>query len=156
VELQRRYCARSGYPHGLWGLSACDGPKSYRAYQPGHRFPEKVIAPPALLAALPFAPDQVAEGVRTLARLGVDDTPYGLRCAIDLRGHTPDRAFTGWKSPDAVGIDVGSTLLMLDGYTGKTVHRALGRCEIVQRALERAGFVRPAAKPAPAATAHAD
>lgn len=140
VRMQIECCEKDGYPKGLFGITACDGPLFYRAYFPGHLYVEKVLAPQAQLACVPFAPDAVIEGLKLWEKLGCDDTRYGVRCAVDFKGWKPGEEFSGWKSPDAVGIDVGSTLLMIDAYRDKAVYKAMAKSDFIRRALEGAGF----------------
>lgn len=134
VQMQLAYCKNKGYPDGLFGLSACDGPQGYRAYQTGHPEEDKTIAPTAILACLPFAEREVHDALKQLEELKLTDQKFGLIGAYN----TSNR----WQAKDAVGIDVGSTLMMLDAYDKGTIHRMSDRNPVIRRALERAGFIK--------------
>ena len=135
VLAQIAYCQDNGYPDKLFGLSACDGPTGYHAYQPEDKpgsKTDKTIALPAMAAALPWAPDAVLHGLTVAKNKGWIDSRYGLACAVDPT--------TGWKSSDALGIDIGSTLLMLDAGLNQRIYRQTDQHPVLQRGLKRAGF----------------
>jgi hypothetical protein len=162
IDTQIRYCQDKGYPPGWFGITACDGPNGYNAYAPEHRqahFPEKgrnvfkrfflqavggmlpdqTIAPPAIFASLPFVDTFIyRKSLPNIVKEELDQFKYGLCCAFDPS--------TGWKATDALGIDVGSTLLMMNAYQAQLenkegiIHRLMDRNAIMQRALKRAGF----------------
>lgn len=135
VLAQIDYCRDNGYPYGLFGLSACDGPNGYRAYQPEDQHAnqnDKTLALPAMAASLPWAPDAVFNGLNTAKAKGWLDTRYGLLCSVD--------PVSGWKSSDALGIDIGSTLLMLDASLNQRVHALTDQHPVIKRGLQRAGF----------------
>jgi hypothetical protein len=133
ILAQIDYCSKNGYPDGLFGLSACDGPTGYQAYQPEYKAnQEKTIALPALAAALPWEPKAVWKGLEIAKLKGWVDSRYGLRCAVE--------ATTGWQSPDALGIDVGSTLLMLDAAQNQRIYHLTEQHPVIQRGLKQAGF----------------
>jgi hypothetical protein len=133
VKLQQAYCQEKGYPDGLFGLSASDGPTGYRDYAPGHPHEDFTLAPPALLAALPLDPAAVEKAFPALEKRGLTTGRYGLTCAYNPK--------TDWRAPDALGIDVGSTMLMLDAAQPRpTLHPLLARSAWLTRALTRAGF----------------
>lgn len=137
VLMQQEYCREKGYPSGLFGITACDAPPpiGYKAYHPG--LDDGTIAPPAILASLPLAEKPVLEAMRQLKALNLLDTKYGPVNAYNV--------FSGWKTTDALGIDVASMILMLDAYEAGTIHGLLGKNRVIQRAYQRAGL-KPAEK----------
>lgn len=133
VEMQRQHCQVKGYPDGLFGISACDGPNGYLAYHPTHPEEDKTIAPPAILASLPFNDKAVYEALQALKKRGLSEDSFGLTCAYNVD--------SGWKATDALGIDIGSTLLMMDAYQGGLIHKLMSQNAVLQKGLKRAGWV---------------
>jgi hypothetical protein len=132
ARMQISFCKADGYPEGLFGISACDGPLGYMAFYPGHNYGSKTIAPTAALACLPLAEGPVLACLEKLEKLGLCDREYGLAGAFDCG--------SAWTATDAVGIDVGSTLLMVDAYRRGTIHALMEKSPVVQRAMQRCGF----------------
>jgi len=135
--MQSAFCRDSGYPEGLFGLTACDGPTKeggvcYREYYPGHSHADKTVSPLAMLACLPLAERECYAAFRQLKRLGLLNFRYGPAAAFDPQ--------SGWSAPETLGIDVGSTLLMLDAYGPGVIHGLMRKNEVAQRGMERAGF----------------
>lgn len=132
VLMQLDYCEKKGYPAGLFGLTACDAPPpiGYRAYHPNND--DGTIAPPAIIASLPFAEKTVLKAMRQLEALGLMESPYGPVNAYNV--------FTEWKAPDALGIDIASMMLMLDAYENGTIHKLTSQNRLLQRAYRRAGL----------------
>ena len=136
VKMQAIYCKDHGYPEGVFGITACDGPNGYQAYQaagteeyPAH---DGTIAPPAVLACLPFAEKETLKALKYIKNQNLDNEKYGLCNAYNVR--------SGWKTSDALGIDLGSMLLMLNSNSSGLIHKLVNKNEIVQKAMKRAGF----------------
>jgi hypothetical protein len=141
-EMQVEYCQKEGYPEGLFGLTACDGPTGYQAFAPqpsNKETTEKTppnniqpIAPPAIFASLPFSEKFAKSSLKTLMAKGLLNGKYGVICAYDPK--------TDWKAPDAIGIDVGSTLLMMDASDQSIIHKLMEKNPIIRAAMTRAGY----------------
>jgi hypothetical protein len=136
VKMQVGYCKDHGYPEGIFGITACDGPNGYEAYQtagteqyPAH---DGTIAPPAILSCLPFAEKETLKAFEYIKKQNLNKEKYGLCNAYNVR--------SGWKTSDALGIDIGSMLLMLNSHNSGLIHKLVNKNEIVQKAMQRAGF----------------
>jgi hypothetical protein len=136
IDFQKRFCEFTGYPVGLFGLTACDGPGGYCVYSAyeddKNAFHDGTIAPPAILAALPVDEKSAIDAYKILKNEFIFDEKYGISNAYCT--------LTGWKSDDAVGIDIGSMLLMINAYEDGLIHKLSDQNEIVKRIKERAGF----------------
>ena len=131
VDLQQEYSARCASIHDLFGYSASDGPDGYRAFRAQSVGPI-VIAPPAILAALPFAEHDVKVILPYLMEKELLSGRYGIVAAYEPA--------TNWKAPDMLAIDIGSMLLMLDAYTDQTVWKAMRQSTVISRVLRECGF----------------
>ncbi|MFA6989803.1 MAG: glucoamylase family protein, partial [Candidatus Gastranaerophilaceae bacterium] len=167
VKMQQEFCKNHGHPDGMFGITACSSEKhtgNYEAYRPvgdedfcpysvdDEHLPKEergkfgdrddgTIAPPAVLACLPFDKDGVKKAYNYLKEknLVLDDKNNGICNAYNDK--------TGWKAPDQLAIDLGSMLLMLDKYHSGTIQKLINKNEIIQKIMQRAGF-----KPDPSIT----
>jgi len=136
VKMQVKYCNNHGYPEDVFGITACDGPNGYQPYQtagteqyPAH---DGTIAPPAILSCLPFAEKETLKALEYIKKENLDNEKYGLCNAYNVDSR--------WRTPDALGVDIGSSLLMIDAYKTGTIHKLIDKNEIVQKSMKRAGF----------------
>jgi hypothetical protein len=60
-------------------------------------------------------------------------TAYGFRDAFNLGAQ--------WVGPDELGIDQGPIVIMIENYRTQRVWRRFMQNQVVQRGLQRAGFV---------------
>jgi hypothetical protein len=157
------------YGENVWGLTAGDGPgdierefggraRKFRGYEArgigtsGDGIPapdDGTLAPTAMLASLPFAPEIVLPGLRELrTRYGADI--YGAWGFVDgfnpsftfpgVSPHGPITATAGWAGKDYLGIDQGPILAMVDNYRSELVWRVMRKSAYLRRGLQRAGF----------------
>ena len=135
IKMQQAYCKDHGYPKGSFGLSACDGPSGYTAYAPDNKNPDKTIALLSVLACLPLNERQVFEWCNYAKQSDLDRYQYGLPGAYEPK--------YGWLevASDTIGIDIGSTLLMIDAYRRGLIHKLSDQNTVIQKALQRAGFL---------------
>ncbi len=166
---QRAYAAANpgrwrGYSDRIWGLTACDGPgwatladgrqfHGYSARGPvgfPDGFDDGTLAPTAMLASLPFAPEIVAPGAAALVRT-YGEHVYGRHGFVDAFNPSfRDAAATlargtvdarhGWVDSDRLGIDQGPILAMLANARDGLVWRTMRRSPVLRRGLARAGF----------------
>ncbi|MDL2717042.1 MAG: glucoamylase family protein [Acidobacteriota bacterium] len=155
----------AGYGEDVWGLSACDGPAdverdvngrrvrfySYAARGAGYGDvrDDGTLTPSAAAASLPFTPDLSVRALRTMvSRWGSDlFGPYGFRDAFNptftfaasLR-HGRVVAGKGWFDVDALGIDQGPILAMIENQRSGLVWRTMRKNQGVVRGLRQAGF----------------
>lgn len=123
------------YQHGVWGISASDGPTGYRAYGASEANHDGTVAPYASTACLPFTPDLALEGMRALLRQfgGRVWREYGFVSAIN--------ADAEWYSRDHIGIDQGDILLMIANHQDGFVWEQFMANPPIQTALGVMGFV---------------
>lgn len=142
VLAQRAYCTANpgkfrGYGPLLWGITACDGPEGYSARgAPPAENDDGTLAPTAVGASLPFAPEACLSTLRNLHEHWGDRlwTKYGYRDAFNP---TKD-----WVADDVLGIDQGAMMLMIENHrTGKVWKRMMGD-PVIRRGMRRAGFRR--------------
>ncbi|HWU88787.1 MAG TPA: glucoamylase family protein [Kofleriaceae bacterium] len=151
-----------GYGEHVWGLTACDGPgdltlaaggaprafHGYAARGPG-ALDDGTLAPTAMVASLPFAPEVVLPGIHELRRrYGAHIyREYGFVDAFNPS--FPDGARpaagtvvpgVGWIDVDYLGIDQGPIAAMIENHRSGLVWRVMRGSAYLRRALARAGF----------------
>jgi hypothetical protein len=138
---QRAYCIANplnhiGYNGTVWGLTACDGPSGYSAHgAPPAEGDDGTIAPTAAGGSIAFTPEYSLPTLRyfyTNYRPRIW-TAYGFRDAFNLGAQ--------WVGPDELGIDQGPIVIMIENYRTQRVWRRFMQNDVVQRGLQRAGFV---------------
>ena len=133
---------RDRFPHygpHLWGLTSSDSAAGYVDWGGPHPCDrvDGTVVPCAAAGSIPFLPDEAIATVRFMhdayAQHGVWRR-YGLVDAFNPQ--------TGWVATDAIGIDVGITLLMIENHRSGFVWNKLMPHPALQRALTAAGFRR--------------
>lgn len=156
--VQREYATRNprghaGYDESAWGITACDGPGPLEATDdgPGHHAwsyrargapfgpDDGTLAPCAVAASLPFAPDVVTSSLKALCeRYPAVVGQYGLTSSFNpsrtVRGHG-----SYWVAP-YYAIDVGPVVLMTENHRSGLIWRLMRRNRYLRRGMERAGF----------------
>ncbi|HMG53654.1 MAG TPA: glucoamylase family protein [Kofleriaceae bacterium] len=151
-----------GYDAQVWGLTACDGPGDLTLEVGGapRRFhgytargigsdDDGTLAPTAMIGSLPFAPELVVPGIRALRQrygaaiygeLGFVDAfnPSFPASARPATGRVVPGA--GWVDVDALGIDQGPILGMIENHRSGLIWRVMRDSPYLRRALVRAGF----------------
>lgn len=122
------------YQDGVWGISASDGPRGYKAYGAGGAH-DGTVAPYASIACLPFTPDAAFESMRAmLSKYGTQVwREYGFVSAIN--------AEEDWYSTEHIGIDQGDILLTIANYQDGFVWNLFMQNKHIQNALAKMGFV---------------
>lgn len=154
-----------GYGTDLWGLTACDGPvdreieiggrlRQFRTYAArGASFTEVIddgtIAPTAAAGSIAFAPEIVVPalvamreryGEHVFNRYGFVDA-FNPTLAVDVRvQHGKVVPGVGWFDTDALGIDQGPILAMIENHRTGLVWRYMRRNPHIVRGLAAAGF----------------
>lgn len=167
---QRAYAMRNpggfaGYGPNVWGLSACDGPFDGTMTVAGkvvefHTYAARgaaltrvsddgTLAPHAVGAALPFAPEVVLPALRTMKERWGEHL-YGRYGFVDAFNPTLSAPRpvqmgrivpgVGWFDGDYLGIDQGVLLAMLENERSGLLWRLMRDEPAVRRGLERAGF----------------
>ena len=171
---QRDYAIRNpggwkGYGADVWGLTACDGPGDLTATIGGRErriggyaargpvgFPDGLddgtLAPTAIAASLPFAPDLVLAALAAV-RQRYGAMIWGRYGFLDSFNPTLDdpriavrkgriRAGLGWIDDDYLGIDQGPIVAMIENHRSDTIWAAMRAQPDLARGLARAGFER--------------
>jgi hypothetical protein len=159
--VQRQYAITNplgfeGYSANCWGFTASEGPGpdtvlidgverqffGYVARGAPYGPDDGTIAPWAVVASLPFAPEIVLPALDYfIDELKLHDiNPYGFRATINpTYASKPDHAF-GWVSPWHFGINQGPAVLMIENYRSGLLWDLMCECPYVIQGLKRAGF----------------
>jgi hypothetical protein len=100
------------------------------------------IAPWAVVASLPFAPEIVLPAIDYLVHQ-VDlkmGNPYGFRASFNPTYPTTSGNPYGWVSPWHYGINQGPIIPMIENYRTGLLWRLMRGCPYVVTGLRRAGF----------------
>ena len=162
--VQRAYAEENpggfvGYGEHCWGLTASNGPGPCQRKVKGRKIrffdytargvpgPDKddpddgTLAPWAVVASLPFAPDVVLPTLHALVRLGLGSTPcYGFEATFNQTFFDKDSPTKFWMSADTFGLNQGPIVLMVENYRSGLVWRLMRRCDYLRNGLLRAGF----------------
>ena len=98
------------------------------------------IAPWAVVASLPFAPEIVLPTIKHFMSmdLGMSEP---VRLQGDLQPDLPGRrGGPGWVSPYHFGIDQGPIVLMIENYRTGLLWDLMRRCPYIVTGLRRAHF----------------
>jgi len=159
--VQQRYGIENpmGFRHlgeWCWGITASDGPGfvtrkidgiqrvffDYIARGAPYGPDDGTVAPWAVAACLPFAPEIVAPTLQELGCIEVPlKNPYGFKASMNPIFREPggDSA-DGWVSPYHFGINEGPTVLMIENYRSGMIWDLTCRCGPVVAGLRAAGF----------------
>lgn len=92
------------------------------------------LAPGAVAASLPFAPELVADTLRELVRPYPNlRSEYGLRASLNP-------TFGDWVSSLNYGLDQGPIVMMIENQRTGLVWNLMRRCPYIWRGLRQAGF----------------
>ena len=160
TQVQREFGARN--PLGLshlgelcWGVTASDGPGpatkkiagvervffDYLARGVPYGPDDGTLAPWAVVASLPFAPDIVLPTVMNFRRLKIHvSNTYGFKASINPMFAGLDNDGVGWVSRFHFGINEGPTVIMIENHRSGLVWALMRRCEPLVAGLRAAGF----------------
>ena len=157
--VQQQYAIRNpgGFAHYgefCWGLTASDGPGEHKHTIDGveRQFfdylarsvpdgpDDGTIAPWAVVASLPFAPEIVLPTVTDFLRWKVAGVhQYGFKATFNPT--FPVRGFpNGWVSPWHFGINEGPIVVMIENFRTGLVWRLMRGCRPIVDGLRAAGF----------------
>ncbi len=146
----------AGYGKYAWGITASDGPGpatrkvkgvtrkfyDYRARSIPHGPDDGTLAPWAVVASLPFAPDLVLPSIQHFNEAYPEMTSkYGFKCSYNptFSGGKAKEA-TGWISQGYFGLDQGPIVMMIENYRTGFLWRLMRQCPVLQTGLRKAGF----------------
>jgi hypothetical protein len=159
--IQQQYAIRSplGFKHSgefCWGVTASDGPGfkvkkidgvqrtffDYVARGVPYGPDDGTVAPWAVAASLPFAPEIVLPTLVNMGALHVHlENPYGFKASINPVYHEQGADDgVGWVSPFHFGINEGPTVLMIENYRTEMVWSMMKKCAPLVAGLRAAGF----------------
>src|ERR1017187_9610023 len=145
-----------GYGRYCWGITASDGPGpdtikidgierqffDYLARGVPYGPDDGTIAPWAVVASLPFAPDIVLPAMDYfIYHVELKSAnPYGFKATYNATH--PDRSDNpfGWVSPWQFGLHQGPITLMVENYRSGLLWRLMRTCPYIVGGLRRAGF----------------
>ena len=160
AQVQQRYAIRNPnrmamYGEHCWGITASDGPGATRRGQriEGRTYYDYIsrsvpfgpddgtLAPWAVVASLPFAPDIVMPTIENFRRLQLrTENSYGFKASFNATVPSTRRHPCGWVSPYHFGINEGPTVMMIENHLSGMVWHLMRECAPLVRGLRRAGF----------------
>jgi hypothetical protein len=146
----------TGYGRDAWGITASDGPgpavlqidgveRRFYDYE-GRGAPDGVddgtLAPWAVVASLPFAPEIVLPAIQYYIHgLDLHDcNRYGFKATFNPTYAGQPGSRCGWVSPWHFGLNLGPIVLMIENHRSGMVWELTRRCPFIVNGLRRAGF----------------
>ena len=156
--VQREYATRNpgefaGYGESCWGLSAGDGPSvhppdasdeaprsfGYAARGVPYGPDDGTLSAPAVLGALPFAPEIAVPTIRAMLGRYPENVSEGrLASGFNPSAASPDGR--AWVSPGHYGLDQGIVVMMVENHRSGLIWRLMRESPYVLAGLRRAGF----------------
>ncbi|MEO7494586.1 MAG: glucoamylase family protein [Massilia sp.] len=160
TQVQRQYAIDNpmGFAHygeHCWGVTASDGPGDvvlkvdgverrffdYLARGVPYGPDDGTLAPWAVAACLPFAPEIVLPTIAHFQRLRLREVnPYGFKASFSPTFPAPEGRHVGWVSPYHFGINEGPTVIMIDNYLHDFPWKRMRHNPYLVAGLQRAGF----------------
>ena len=147
----------AGYASCCWGITASEGPgpdtikvdgieRTFFDYV-GRGVPygpdDGTLAPWALVASLPFAPEIVLFGLDHCihqAKL-TEFNSYGFKASFNpTHPGASGNPYGWWVSPWHFGLNQGPIILMIENYRTGLLWRLMRKCSYIASGLRRAGF----------------
>jgi len=158
--VQQQYAIRNPggyarYGEHCWGITASDGPGEitravdgverrffdYRARAVPDGPDDGTIAPWAVVASLPFAPEIVLPTIAHFNRLRLAEVhPYGFKATFNTTFPEGSGSPSGWVSPWHFGINEGPIVVMIENHLSGLVWRLTRGCPSIVAGLRAAGF----------------
>jgi hypothetical protein len=160
THVQQQYAIHNpyafvGYGPCFWGLSASDGPGrtvrqvagvnrrffDYEARGVPDGPDDGTVAPWAVVASLPFAPEIVLPTTRHFQAVYPQITgKYCFKCSFNLTFPQQSPGQAGWTSQFHYGINVGPVVLACENFRSGLLWRLTRSCPYFVTGLRRAGF----------------
>lgn len=158
--VQRQYAIENparfeAYGANCWGLTASDGPgpKKCSIHKQKRQFfgyeargvpdgpDDGTIAPWAVIASLPFAPEIVLPALQYFETLKLrENNPYGFKATFNPTFITKSDSSQSWVSPFHYGLNQGPIVLMIENYHTGLLWQLTRQCPYFVAGLRRAGF----------------
>ncbi len=144
-----------GYHANCWGITASDGPGpetrtiknrkrqffGYDARGVPDGPDDGSIAPWAVVASLPFAPEIVLSALEYFEKLKLrENNPYGFKATFNPTYPAQSGNPHGWISQWHYGLNQGPIVLMIENYRTGLIWRLLRSCPYIVTGLRQAGF----------------
>jgi hypothetical protein len=145
-----------GYGEFCWGITACEGPGpdtlnvdgverqffGYLARGVPDGPDDGTIAPWAVVASLPFAPEIVLPTLdHFINHLKLGSANHcGFEATFNASHPDRSRNLFGWVSPWQYGLNQGPITLMVENYRSGWLWRLMRNCPPLVSGLRRAGF----------------
>ena len=138
-----------------WGLTASDGPGALTKVIAGvpRQFFDYVargvpdgpddgtLAPWAVVASLPFAPEIVLPSIMNFEQLRIrSQNSYGFKASFNPLFSARSDEGAGWVSKYHFGINEGPTVLMIENYLSDLIWALMRKCTPLVAGLKAAGF----------------
>lgn len=158
---QRQYAIENplgyvDYGECCWGITASDGPgpRTLKVHGTTRKFFDYVgrgvpfgpddgtIAPWAVVASLPFAPEIVLPTIdHFIQKVKLkSQNPYGFKATFNPTYPDKSGGTYGWVSPWHYGLNQGPIVLMIENYRTGLLWEWMRRCPYLTTGLRRAGF----------------
>lgn len=145
-----------GYGENAWGITASDGPGpavlnidgverrffDYEARGVPDGPDDGTLAPWAVVASLPFAPEIVLPTLQYFNDAYPEMTSeYGFKCSFNPTFNAGEQNEKGWISKGYYGLDQGPVVIMIENYRTGFFWELMRKCDYLSDGLRRAGFV---------------
>jgi hypothetical protein len=160
TQVQQQYAihnpfAFAGYGEYCWGLTASEGPGpathivngiernflDYVARGVAAGPDDGTVAPWAVVASLPFAPEIVIPTLQHFNKIEVGVAhPYGLEATFNPTFPSEHCKPCGWLSPWHYGINEGPIILMIENHRTGFLWDLMKKCPYIVSGLGKAGF----------------
>jgi hypothetical protein len=157
---QQQYAIRNpkhfkGYSEHIWGITASDGPGPATRHINGRTVnfydyqargipwgpDDGTLAPWAMIASLPFAPEIVLPSLHYFNEKFPEMTSkYGFKCSYNPTFADSKTNKKGWVSLGYYGLDQGPIVAMIENYRTGFLWQLMRNCPYIVEGLRRAGF----------------
>lgn len=152
IENPRKF---DGYSAKCWGFTASDGPGPSKRTIKGQERQffdyiargvpdgpdDGTVAPWAVVASLPFAPEIVIPTLAYFEQLKLRaNNPYGFKSSFNTTFAEQSDASHPWVSPFHYGLRQGPIVLMIENYRSGLLWQLMRQCPYLVAGLRRAGF----------------
>lgn len=160
TRVHQQYAIRNpkefkGYNENCWGITATDGPGpatrridgvlrrfyDYRARSIPYGPDDGTLAPWAVVASLPFAPEIVLPTIRYMDEVYPRMmSKYGFKCSLNPTFTDRSKNKGGWHSQGYYGLDQGPIVMMIENYRSGFLWQLMRQCPYLVAGLRSAGF----------------
>lgn len=135
LKANRRYTqnwgSMVGYSKELWGWTACAGRDGYIGFSRPYN---GTLAPSAVVASLPFLPEESLSSIKFMYEK-YGDKIFGKYGFVDSFNPKQD-----WYDDGFLGIDKGNEVLMIENFRNDGVWNIFMKNPIVKAGMEKAGI----------------